>query len=85
MKKRIEVKMLFKDEHDSSLFPKCFFLAAIIAVSLLAGYLMFKDVNGLAPWLKPYAINGNFTRRIILMFCLLFYVSRLIITVFVFF
>jgi protein-S-isoprenylcysteine O-methyltransferase Ste14 len=84
MKKRIEVKMLFKDEHDFSLFPKCFFLAAIIAVSLLAGYLMFKDVNGLAPWLRPYAINGNFTRRIILMFCLLFYVSRLIITVFVF-
>ena len=51
--------MLFKDEHQFSLLPKCFFMLAIIAASLLAGYLMFKDVNGLVSWLKPYAINGN--------------------------
>ena len=76
--------MIFKDEHDFSPLPKCFFMAAIIAASLLAGYLMFKDVNGLASWLKPYAINGNFTRQVLLMFCLLFYGSRLFITVFVF-
>lgn len=76
--------MLFKDEHQFSLLPKCFFMIAIIAASLLAGYLMFKDVNGLSSWLKPYAINGNFTRQVILMLCLFFYISRLIITVFVF-
>ena len=76
--------MIFKDEHDFSPLPKCFFMAAIITASLLTGYLMFKDVNGLASWLKPYAINGNFTRQVVLMFCLLFYGSRLFITVFVF-
>jgi protein-S-isoprenylcysteine O-methyltransferase Ste14 len=76
--------MLFKDEHQFSLLPKCFFMLAIIAASLLAGYLMFKDINGLASLLKPYAINGNFTRQVILMFCLLFYIFRLFITVFVF-
>ena len=76
--------MLFKDEHKFSLLPKCFFMTAIITASLLAGYLMFKDVNGLASWLKPYAINGNFTRQVILMVCMLFYISRLFITSFVF-
>lgn len=76
--------MLFKDEHDFSLLPKIVFMIAISCASLFAGYLMFKDVNGLASWLKPYIINGNFTRQFILMFCLWFYVSRLFITVFVF-
>ena len=59
-------------------------MVAIIVTSLMAGYLMFVDENSLLYWLKPYAINGNFTRQIILMFCMLFYVSRLFITVFVF-
>jgi len=76
--------MIFKDEYDFSLFPKCFFMAAIIIASLLAGYLMFVDENSLLPWQKPYAINGNLMRQVILMFCLVFYVSRLFITVFVF-
>lgn len=76
--------MIFKDEHDFSLLPKCFFMAAIITASLLAGYLMFVDETSLFSQLKPYAINGNFTRQVILMFCLLFYVLRLFITVFVF-
>ena len=76
--------MIFKDEHDFSLLPKIIFMTAISCASLLAGYLMFTDVNELLDWLKPHAINGNFTRQVILMFCLLFYVSRLFITVFVF-
>jgi len=76
--------MIFKDEYDFSLLPKIIFITAISCASLLAGYLMFTDVNELHDWLKPYAINGNFTRQVILMFCLLFYVSRLFITVFVF-
>jgi len=76
--------MIFKDENDFSLFPKCLFMVAIIIVSFLVGYLSFKDVNELASWLKPYAINGDYIRQVVLMFCLLFYVLRLIITVFVF-
>ena len=76
--------MIFRDEHDFSLLPKVVFMTAISCASLLAGYFMFTDVNELYDMLKPYAINGNFTRQVILMFCLLFYVSRLFITVFVF-
>ncbi|MBW1849360.1 MAG: DUF1295 domain-containing protein [Deltaproteobacteria bacterium] len=76
--------MLFKDEHEHSLLPKCFLMAAIIITSLIAGTLMFMDESSLPYWLKPYAINGNFARQVFLMFCMLFYGSRLFITVFVF-
>jgi protein-S-isoprenylcysteine O-methyltransferase Ste14 len=76
--------MLFKDENEFSLFPKCFFLAAIIFVALLAGHLMFNDIDELSSFFKPYAINGDFKRQVVLMFCLVFYVSRLIVTVFIF-
>ena len=76
--------MLFKDEHDFSLSPKIVFMIAISGASILAGYLMFVDENSLLAGLKPYAINGNFARQVILMFCLFLYVLRLFITVFVF-
>ncbi len=76
--------MIFKDEHEFSLLPKCFFMVAIIVTSLSAGYLMFVEENRLVFWLKPYAINGNYARQVILMFCILFYDARLFITVFVF-
>jgi len=81
---RNEVIMLFKDEYDFSLLPKIVFMTAISCASLLAGYLMFVDEGNLIPFLKPYAINGNYLRQVILMFFLLFYVLRLFITVFVF-
>ncbi len=76
--------MFFKDENDFSLFPKCLFMTSIIIASFLVGYLMFKNVNELIPWLKPYAINGDYTRQVVLMLCLFFYVSRLFVTVFIF-
>ncbi len=76
--------MLFTDEHDFSLLPKCFFMAAIIVTTILTGYLMFKDVNNLDSRLTLYAINGNFNRQVVLMFCLIIYDLRLSITVFVF-
>ncbi len=59
-------------------------MIAISCASLLAGYLMFTDVNELYDLLKPYAINGDFLRRILLMFFLVFYILRLSITVFIF-
>ncbi len=64
--------MIFKDEHDFSLLPKYFFMAAVIFATLTSGYLMFADENSLPYRLKPYAINGDFTRQVILMFCLLY-------------
>ena len=76
--------MIFKDEHNFSLFPKLLFMTSIITVSLLVSYLTLKDVSELASWLKPYAIGGDFTRQAVLIFCLFFYISRLFITVFIF-
>ena len=76
--------MLFKDEHTFSFIPKCFFIFSIITASFLAGYLMFTNVKDMISLLKPYAVNGNFTRQIIIMSCLIFYIFRLFITAFVF-
>ena len=76
--------MLFKDEHEQSLLSKCFLMAAIIITSLIAGTLMFMDESSLPYRLKPYAINGNLVRQVILIFCMLFYGLRLFVTVFVF-
>jgi len=59
-------------------------MAAISCASLLAGYLIFVDEGNLVPLLKSYAINGNFTRQVILISFCWFYVLRLAITVFVF-
>jgi len=76
--------MLFKDENDFSLLPKCFFMTVIFATILLTGYLMFVDIEKMSTWLKPYVIEGDFLRQAILMFCLVFYFLRLSVTVFVF-
>jgi protein-S-isoprenylcysteine O-methyltransferase Ste14 len=76
--------MLFKDEHVPSLLPKIIFMIAISCASLLAAYLMFGDVSSIPSWLRSYAINGYFTRQVILIFFLFVYISRLSITVFVF-
>ncbi len=76
--------MLFENQHELSLAPKCFFMAAIVLASIFGVYLMFQDADGMIRWLKPYALNGDLARQVILMFCLLFYVSRLFVTVFVF-
>lgn len=76
--------MIFKDENNLSLYPKCLFMTAISLVTLLAGHLMFNDSHDLASWLKLHAINGDFSRQVLLMFCLWLYVLRLGVTVFVF-
>jgi steroid 5-alpha reductase family enzyme len=59
-------------------------MAAISFVTLLAEHLMFNDPIDLPYWLKPHAINGDFTRQVLLMFCLWLYVLRLSVTVYVF-
>ncbi|MDA3917582.1 MAG: hypothetical protein PF690_11495 [Deltaproteobacteria bacterium] len=76
--------MIFKDENNLSFYPKCLFMTAISLVTLLAGHLMFNDAHDLASWLKSHAINGDFLRQVILMFCLWLYVLRLGVTVFIF-
>ncbi|MCP5053914.1 MAG: DUF1295 domain-containing protein [bacterium] len=76
--------MMFKDEQNVSNLSRFFFMAVIFISIFVSGWLMFADENGLLPWLRTYAINGDFLRRIILMSCLVIYFFRLLITVFVF-
>ncbi len=59
-------------------------MASIIMASLLACYLTFESVIDLPSRLKPYAINGDYTRQVVLILFLLLYILRLFITVFVF-
>jgi len=76
--------MLFKNEHTLSLMPKIFVVFSITVASCLAGYLIFGNVNDLISWLQPYKADGNFIRQVIVISCLLFYILRLFITIFVF-
>ena len=59
-------------------------MIAISSTTLLVSYLMFTDADEIIIRLKPYAINGDLTRQLILLFCLLIYISRLFITNFIF-
>lgn len=76
--------MIFKDEHALSLLPKLVFMLAITCTSGLAVYLMFVSEQDFILWMKPYTVNGNFARQVILTFFLTFYILRLFVTVFVF-
>jgi protein-S-isoprenylcysteine O-methyltransferase Ste14 len=76
--------MIFKNEHTPSLIPKSFFMLSIMMAILLAAHLMFTEVNNMALYLQPYAVEGNIVRQLILITCLLIYVIRLFLTNFVF-
>lgn len=64
--------MVLKDEKTFSLFPKLLFMASIITVSLLVSYLMLEDAGNMIYWLKPYAMDGAFTRQVVVIFFLFF-------------
>lgn len=76
--------MIFKNEHTPSLLPKLFVFFSLTLASSIAGYLLFTDVNEMISWLQPYKADGNYTRQIVLISCVLFYIFRLILTTFVF-
>ena len=75
--------MIFKDEQNKSNVSRWFFIIVIYFVIFFSGVLMFADEWVADSWLGPYKINGDFTRRVILMACLIIYFLRLLITVFV--
>ncbi|RKZ00447.1 MAG: hypothetical protein DRQ13_00430 [Ignavibacteriae bacterium] len=76
--------MIFKDEYDSSSLTRWFFITVIFIVIIVCGLLMFADEWVADSWLELYKINGDYSRRVILMVCLIIYFFRLLITVFVF-
>jgi protein-S-isoprenylcysteine O-methyltransferase Ste14 len=76
--------MIFKEQHDRSLWQKCFLIAVLLATVLTSGWLMFADVRAAVAWLAPYEIKGDLTRRVLLISCSAIYFLRLLVTVFVF-
>jgi len=76
--------MIFKDGIDNSSLTRWFFIMVIFLVIFFSGLLMFAEKNTTSNWLESNKINGDFTRRIILMLCLIIYFFRLLFTVFVF-
>jgi len=76
--------MIFEDEQNKSNVSRWFFIMVIFIVLFISGLLMFADEWVANSWLESYKINGDLTRRIILMACLIIYFLRLLITVFVF-
>ena len=75
--------MIFRDEHDLSVAPKCLILTAFLAAIAISGFLMFAEVKYNSQW-AHYQIKGDFVRRIILLSCSIFYLLRLVFTIFVF-
>ncbi|NIM11289.1 MAG: DUF1295 domain-containing protein [Candidatus Aminicenantes bacterium] len=76
--------MIFRNEHDPSIGPKCLITTSFVVVILLCTWLMFGDVNGIVNWLKPYRIKGDLIRRIILLCCSIIYFFRVVFMLFVF-
>ncbi|UCH95267.1 MAG: DUF1295 domain-containing protein [Candidatus Aminicenantes bacterium] len=77
--------MIFIDEHDRSIGPKCLIIVLFAAAILASALLMFTDVGKISDQLGQYRIKGNVTRQIILLSCLVIYFFRVVIMLFVFF
>jgi protein-S-isoprenylcysteine O-methyltransferase Ste14 len=76
--------MIFKDKYDVSFWHKSVFSSCILATVFISTWLMFADMEYSDTWLKQYQISGNFSRRLLIAFCLIIYFVRLQVTVWVF-
>jgi steroid 5-alpha reductase family enzyme len=76
--------MIFKDQYDPSFGRKSVFTICItvsVSVSIL---LMYIEQLSSFPWLQPYQISGDFVRRTMIAGCLILYLVRLQVTVWIF-
>jgi len=76
--------MLFLGQHKASLGPKCLLLGVVGLVVIGAWWMMFPSADSVPKWLEPYLLNGDFFRRGLVFFCLIFYLLRLTATTLVF-
>ena len=76
--------MIFKDRYDPSFWPKSIFTVCMVSVVAVALVLMFSENLSSIAWLKPHQIPGNPLRHILIAVCLLLYLLRLQITVWIF-
>jgi protein-S-isoprenylcysteine O-methyltransferase Ste14 len=62
-----------------------FIAAAILGSIYVSGYLMFTRAEKILPLFKPYKVNGDLVRNILILSCMIIYFFRLLFTMFVFF
>ncbi|MFC1975765.1 DUF1295 domain-containing protein [Chloroflexota bacterium] len=79
-----EAQMIFKDQHDISLWQKFVFCSCFLITILLSVWLMFADITPSDTWLKQDQITGDFLRRVLIAACIIIYFLRLQITIWVF-
>lgn len=77
--------MIFRNIHDKSYLPKMFIAAAILGSIYVSGYLMFTSADKILPLFKPYKVNGDLVRNILILSCMGIYFFRLLFTLFIFF
>ena len=77
--------MIFKNVHEKSYLPKMFIAAAILGSIYVSGYLMISGADNMPPLFKPYKVNGDPVRSILILSCMSIYFLRLLFTLFVFF
>jgi len=76
--------MIFIDSYDSSFLNKSLFSGCIIITLLVTLCLMFAEYVTSNAWLREYRLYGDPLRRILLSSCLIIYVIRLQVTVWIF-
>jgi protein-S-isoprenylcysteine O-methyltransferase Ste14 len=76
--------MIFIDSYDSSFFKKSLFSGCIIITLLVTLWLLFAEYVTSNTWLREYQLYGDPLRRILLASCLIIYVIRLQVTVWIF-
>ena len=76
--------MIFIDKYDSSFLNKSLFSGCIIIALLVSLWLLFAEYATSNTWLREYQLNGDPLRRILLASCLIIYVIRLQVTVWIF-
>lgn len=77
--------MIFRNEHAESYLPKAFIALAICGSICISGYLMFFDESEMNSIFKPYKINGDFVRNVLIISCMIIYFLRLLVTLLFFF
>ena len=76
--------MIFKDQHNLSYWHKSVFTICVLAIVSMDILLMFMDNSHSFAWLEPYQISGDLIRRTLIASCLIIYLLRLQVTVWIF-
>ena len=76
--------MIFIDSYDSSFLKKSLFSGCIIITLLVTLWLLFAEYVTSNTWLREYQLYGDPLRRMLLASCLIIYVIRLQVTVWIF-